>query len=149
VLNLNEVLTSVQTTLNDDSTLCGLLLSSGKDRVYIGPDFPQEISERFISLAMLSNIQDIDETELEFSTLSVAVGVKTSFDSDRDLEIVYQIATQVNTLLHNKPTAVTLTNDLISHLTREGSLPPDIDKIGEDDFLIAQERFELLTTTKG
>lgn len=149
MLNLHEVLTSAQTTLNDDSALCGLLLSSGKDRVYIGPDFPQEVSERFISLAILSNIQDIDPTEIEFSTLSVSIGVKVSYDSDRDLDLVFQIAKRVNTLFHNVPTALTLTDDLISHISREGSLPPDTDRIGEEDFLISQERFELLTTTKG
>lgn len=149
MLNLNEVLTSVQTTLNDDGTLCGLLLSSGKDRVYIGPDFPQEVSERFLSLSILSNLQDIDPTEIEFSTLAVSVAVKVSFDSDRDLALIYEIAARVNTLLHNVPSALTLTNDLIGHISREGSLPPDTDTIGEEDFLITQERYELLTATKG
>lgn len=149
MLNLNEVLTSVQTTLNDDATLCELLLSSGKDRVYIGPDFPQEVSERFLLLSILSNLQDIDPTEIEFSTLAVSVAVKVSFDSNRDLQLVSEIGTRVNTLLHNVPSALTLTNDLIGHISREGSLPPDTDTIGEEDFLISQERFELLTTTKG
>lgn len=149
MLNLNEVLTSVQTTLNDDSALCEVLLSSGKDRVYIGPDFPQEVSERFLLLSILSNIQDIDPTEVEFSTLAVSVAVKVSFDSNRDLEVIYEIAARVNTLLHNVPSALTLTNDLISHISREGSLPPDTDLIGEEEFLISQERYELLTTTKG
>ena len=149
MLNLSEVLTSVQTTLNDDLTLRSILGSSGKGRIYIGPDFPPMADERFISLAILSNVQDVEMTEQEVTTLGVTIAVLAAYDDNRDLALIYEISTRVNTLLHNQPSAMTLTNDLIGHISREGSLPPDTDEIGSDQYLIAQERFELLTTTKG
>ncbi len=149
LLNVYEVLNSLQSTLNDDGTLCGLLLSSGKGRVYIGSNFPKDPPERFLSVFTFPSIQDIQSTELEFTTVGVTIGVLATHDSNEDLDILSQLADRVNTLVHNTPSALTLTNDLIGHISREGSLPPDTDLIGEEDFLIARERFELLTTTKG
>ena len=148
MLDQNELLTSVQSTLNDDLALSEKLQRSGRGRVYIGPDFPTEPSPRFLSLAVLSNFQELDGHELEFTTLGVSVAVLSTFDNDEDLSALNDISQRVNTLLHNKPSAVTLTNDLISHISREGSLPPDTDKVGSEEFLVSQERFEILTTTK-
>jgi len=143
------VLNSLKSTLNDDGELCGLLQSSGKGRVYIGPDFPKDPPERFLSIFLLSDVQDIESTELNFSTIGVTIAVLAAHDNDFDLDILSQIAKRVDALVHNTPSALTLTNDLIGHLSREGSLPPDVDTIGSEEFLVSQEGFELLTTTKG
>lgn len=148
-MNLNELLTSAQTTLNDDLALSEKLERSGKGRVYVGPDFPRDAPPRFLSLAVLSHVQDIDTIELEFTTLGVTAAVLATFDSDDDLLALNDITQRVNTLLHNQTSAITLTNDLISYISREGSLPPDTDRIGSEEFLVTQERFELLTITKG
>ena len=143
------MLSSLQSTLNDDGELCGLLDSSGKGRVYIGPDFPKTPSPRFLSVFVFPSIQDVQATELEFTTIGVTIAVLATHDSNEDLDILSQLAQRVNTLIHNTPSALTLTNDNIGHISREGSLPPDIDTISSEDFLVSQERFELLTTTKG
>ena len=149
LLNIYEVLNSLKSTLNDDGDLCGLLQGSGKGRVVIGSDFPKDPSPRFLSLFTFPSIQDIESTELEFTTIGVTIGVLASHDSDKDLDILSQIADRVNTLVHNTPSALTLTNSVIGHLSREGSLPPELDTINTEEFLVSQERFELLTTTKG